>query len=126
MVLYIVFKRPKNQVRLKLKHLKNKSVDLYNEMVELMGDEPAMGTKETTIRMMTEDNESLTPALFNLDDFDDDEHDKSSYTSVGGTTYAWGMGKGIIFGSYTSAPGGMDRAKSGDKRSSSSQPGNNL
>ncbi|KAI3844616.1 hypothetical protein MKW92_005339, partial [Papaver armeniacum] len=109
-------------VRPKLKHLKNKSVDLYSEMLEVLGDEPAMGTKETTTGMMTEDYEPLPPASFNLDDFPDDGHVNSSYSSVGGTASAGGMGRGIIFGKYSSA-GGTDKTKSGDKRSASSQPG---
>ncbi|KAI3866899.1 hypothetical protein MKX03_027132, partial [Papaver bracteatum] len=110
-------------VRPKLKHLKNKSVDLYSEMVEVLGDEPAMGTKETTTGMVTEDYEPLPPASFNLDDFPDDGYLNSSYTSVGGTTSAAGMGRGIIFGPYSSAAGGTYKAKSGDKRSASSKPG---
>ncbi|KAI3857854.1 hypothetical protein MKX03_009973, partial [Papaver bracteatum] len=107
-------------VRPKLKHLKNKSVDLYNEMVEVLGDEPAMGTKETTTGMMTGYYEPLPPASFNLDDFPDDGYLNSSYMSVGGTTSA--AGRGIIFGPYSSA-GGTDKSKSGDKCSTSTQPG---
>ncbi|KAI3890064.1 hypothetical protein MKX03_021421, partial [Papaver bracteatum] len=61
-------------MRPKLNHLKNKSVDLYSEMVEVFGDEPAMGTKETTTGMMTEYYEPLPPASFKLDDFPDDEY----------------------------------------------------
>ncbi|KAI3921353.1 hypothetical protein MKW92_016852, partial [Papaver armeniacum] len=60
-------------------------------MVEVLGDEPAMGTKETSTGMMTEDYKPLPPASFNLDDFPDDRYLNSSYTSVGGTTSTTGM-----------------------------------